>query len=109
MCICGVFLLCPVCLCITVLWHAALVCVVSVTGPCCDGSEGPLVWAVVWHLTRGLQQWMMGQGQSVNLAMHTFIVGPWLPSSSVISLGLIHKPEKGKKGYYDLWDVHGKC
>lgn len=45
-CICGVFFLCPVCLCITVLWHADLVCVVSVTGPCCDGSEGPLVWCL---------------------------------------------------------------
>ncbi len=100
MCICGVFVLCPVCLCITVLWHADLVCVVSVTGPCCDGSE---------CLTRGLQQWMMGQGQSLNLAMHTFIVGRWLPSGSVISLGLIHKPEKGKKGYYDVWPVHSKC
>jgi len=52
---------------------------------------------LVWHLTRGLQQWMMGQGQSVNLAMHTFKVGPWLPIGSVISLGLIHKPEMGKE------------
>lgn len=104
-CTCGVFLMSRACLYITVLEHADFMCVLSVTGPCCDEAEGLLVWAVVWHLTRGLQQWMMGQGQSVNLAMHTFIVGPWLPSGSVISLGLIHKPEMEKKICYDQWTV----
>lgn len=29
---------------------------------------------------------------TVILAMYTFIVGPWLPTSSAISEGLIHKP-----------------
>lgn len=46
---------------------------------CYGGAERLLVQAVVWDLARGLQQWLMGQGQSVNFAMHTFVVGPWLP------------------------------
>lgn len=38
------------------------------------------------------------QGQSVILAMYTFVVGPWLPQASVISSGLIRKPgEIGRK------------
>lgn len=32
------------------------------------------------------------QGQTVILAMYTFVVGPWLPQTGVISSGLIHKP-----------------
>lgn len=34
------------------------------------------------------------QGQSVILAMYTFVVGPWLPQINVISSGLIRKPGK---------------
>ena len=34
---------------------------------------------------------VLGSG-TVILAIYTFIVGPWLPTSSAISEGLIHKP-----------------
>lgn len=34
---------------------------------------------------------------TVILAMYTFIVGPWLPTSSAIFVGLIHKPALEKK------------
>lgn len=39
----------------------------------------------------GLQQCDAQAEQSVLLAMYTFVVGPWFPQTSVISLGLIHK------------------
>lgn len=43
---------------------------------------------------KDLQQWMgPGTDKTVNLAMYTFRVGPWLPVGSVISADLTHKPE----------------
>lgn len=48
-----------------------------------------------WHL-RGLQQ-CGKQAGTVILAMYTFVVGPWLPQTRVISSGLIRKPEKQKR------------
>lgn len=36
---------------------------------------------------------VLGSG-TVILAIYTFIVGPWLPTSSAISEGLIHKPAR---------------
>lgn len=37
------------------------------------------------------------QGQSVVLAMYTFVVGPWLPQTSVISSGLKHTPGRTRQ------------
>lgn len=36
--------------------------------------------------------------------MYTFIVGPWLPTSSAISVGLIHKPVRERKTR--IWKLH---
>lgn len=36
---------------------------------------------------------------TVILAMYTFIVGPWLPTKSAISGGLVHKPAKRETQY----------
>lgn len=37
---------------------------------------------------------------TVILAMYTFIVGPWLPTKSAISGGLVHKPAKRERHRY---------
>lgn len=60
-------------------------------GACCW-----FVFVVAGHGSTGTVA-VHGAG-TVILAMYTFIVGPWLPTSSVISADLIHKPagEKGK-------------
>lgn len=44
-----------------------------------------------WRL-KGLQQ--CGRQADSHLAMYTFVVGPWLPHTSVISSNLAHTPRK---------------
>lgn len=52
----------------------------------------PVLSVVAGHGTIGIVA-VHGAG-TVILAMYTFIVGPWLPTSSVISSDLIHKPKE---------------
>lgn len=55
-----------------------------------DALFFPVLSVVAGHGTIGIVA-VHGAG-TVILAMYTFIVGPWLPTSSVISSDLIHKP-----------------
>lgn len=63
-------------------------------GSGCDGRPRSLGGATAVGVDR--------QGQTVVLAMYTFRVGPWLPSTSVISSGLKHKPGRREEGFE--WD-----
>lgn len=67
--------------------------------PLCLQGLGACCWfvsVVAGHGSTGTVA-VHGAG-TVILAMYTFIVGPWLPTSSVISADLIHKPARERRG-----------